>query len=541
MNRPTGAADAVAAWTALLGDGYVLTDAVTLDRYSRTTQREGTRPAVVLYPTSTEQIQEIVRIASAENVVLYPISRGRNFGYGDACAPTDHAAIVDLSKMNRIIEVDPELAYAVIEPGVTQHQLHEYLSEHHPNLWFDCSGAGLDASIVGNTVDRGFGHTRYGDHTATSCGFEVVLADGRVLRTGFGHYANAKAAHVYPYGVGPQLDGLFAQSNFGIVTKMTLWLMPKPEAFTAFFLVVENAKHLAPTIDGLRKLRLDGTVTWTVHTANDLRLIAAQGNYPWEEANNVTPLPEEIRARLRKENGYGMWNVAGALSGSREVVRAAKKEVQLVLEPIANPIFLDENRLQLAETFIPTLNRFGLFTVTGERLKGIWPNFRLMQGVPTDAPRRGTHWRLWTRPENETADPLEARAGLYWLSPVLPARGRDAEELVSIVEPLFAEHGFEPLITLTFVTERSLVAIVNVSFDKNDPKQAAAAETCYKETMQRLMDRGYPPYRTGLQGMSGLHDPDDVFWQVAAQLKRTLDPNDILARGRYIPPLTPEG
>ena len=55
---------------------------------------------------------------------------------------------------------------------------------------------------------------------------EIVLANGEVLRTGFGHFGTAKAANVYKYGVGPYIDGLFTQSNFGIVTKIGVWLMP---------------------------------------------------------------------------------------------------------------------------------------------------------------------------------------------------------------------------------------------------------------------------------------------------------------------------
>ena len=83
--------------------------------------------------------------------------------------------------MNRIHEVNVELAYAVVEPGVSQGQLYEYLEEHETGLCLDCTGAGRGASLVGNALDRGFGHTRYGDHFATACGLEgrtAILALG---------------------------------------------------------------------------------------------------------------------------------------------------------------------------------------------------------------------------------------------------------------------------------------------------------------------------------------------------------------------------
>ncbi|HQH69573.1 MAG TPA: FAD-dependent oxidoreductase, partial [Candidatus Hydrogenedentes bacterium] len=128
---------AVEAWTRLLGEANVRTDDETIARYARTTQDAAPRPGCVVFPESTEQVQEVVRIAGRHGVVVYPISRGRNWGYGDACAPTPGAAIVDLSRMNTILEVNTELAYAVIQPGVSQGQLYAHLAGHKTGLWMD--------------------------------------------------------------------------------------------------------------------------------------------------------------------------------------------------------------------------------------------------------------------------------------------------------------------------------------------------------------------------------------------------------------------
>ena len=75
-------------------------------------------------------------------------------------------------------------------------------------------------SVIGNTVDRGVGYTPYGDHFGMHCGFEIVLANGEVIRTGMGAMPGSNTWQLFPYGFGPYSDGLFTQSNFGIVTKM---------------------------------------------------------------------------------------------------------------------------------------------------------------------------------------------------------------------------------------------------------------------------------------------------------------------------------
>ena len=85
--------------------------------------------------------------------------------------------------------------------------------------------------MVGNTLDHGVTYLPYGQDMAAQCGMEVVLADGELLRTGMGAMPDNKAWHVYKRGLGPTLDQLFMQSNFGIVTKMGVWLMPAPEVY----------------------------------------------------------------------------------------------------------------------------------------------------------------------------------------------------------------------------------------------------------------------------------------------------------------------
>lgn len=529
---------AVRAWRAVLGEERVRDDAATLDRYARTTQPRGTRPCCVVYPATTDEVRAVVRIASEHGVVLYPISRGRNWGYGDACAPTDGAAIVDLSRMNRILEVNRELAYAVIEPGVSQGQFYEYLSTNKTGLWMDCTGAGPDASLVGNMLERGFGHTRYGDHIQTTCGMEIVLADGRVVNTGFGHYANAKAKYLYRYGVGPFIDGLFSQSNFGIVTKIGVWLMPEPERFCFFFINLERDEDIEPLIDRLRPLRLAGVLDSAVHIANDYRIFSSRMRYPFNETGGVTPLPDELRVKFRRALDIGAWNVAGSIGGTPELVRGARRALRRAIDGLGRLVFVDDRLARRAESILTFLNRFGLAKRYMDLLVSVRPVFATAKGIPTTDAIRGTYWRLrQDPPPGDVADPLEAGAGVMWVSPVLPMFGRDARQVMAIVEPIFKRYRFEPLATFTLINERAVIGVLNMAFDHNVPEEVAAAEHCYKQSIEALAAAGYPLYRTGPDTFGSLVNMEDPFWQVVTQIKAALDPKDIIARGRYVPAL----
>ena len=336
---------ALEAWCQAIGREYVDASAETCHRYGRSTSPWNQEPVAVLRPSTVAEVQEIVLIAGKHDCPLYPISGGKNWGLGDACPTTAGQVVLDLRRLNAIREVNTELCYAVIEAGVTQKQLYDYLAAHAPNLAFDATGAGPTATIVGNIMERGYGHSPYGDRYHNSCNYEVVLADGELIRTGFGAFPNARSAHVLKTGLGPALDGLFTQSNLGIVTSMTVWLMPKPECFEAFAFTVADEAMLPDIVDALRPLRLNGVLPSTVHIANDLRLIASKMSYPWELTSGVTPLPDAVREHLRKQYGIGAWNVLGGLYGTSAMVRGARSELRRALRGIAVPRFINERRL----------------------------------------------------------------------------------------------------------------------------------------------------------------------------------------------------
>ena len=526
---------AIRRFIELLGDERVRTDSGAKDQYARSSSPQGTRPAAVVFPVSTAEVQEIARIAAQFDVPLYPISRGNNWGYGDACAPGDGQVIVDLRRMNRIIEVNTELAYAVIEPGVTQQQLYEHLEKSGAPLWLDVTGAGPDASVVGNTIERGFGHSPCGDHYHMSAGYEVVLADGNVFTTGFGHYENAQAAYAFKPGIGPALDGLFTQSNLGIVTRMGVWLIQKPEYLQAFGFKVERHEDLARVVDALRPLRLSGVLQSTIHIANDLRGISASTHYPWEEMNGQTPLSAEVRTKLRRKFGLGAWNGMGGIYGTRESVRAARIAIKKAFRGITTVFFFDETLLNVAQKATAVMRKLGIFKSLQRQVASVLPVFDLLKGIPARQHLYGAGWRSKGEPVDASLNPLSNRWGLMWLSPIVPMVGRAALELESLIAPIYEKFGFEPLTTMTSITPRALCCVMTIAYDKSDPAECRRATDCYNALFEACMQRGFVPYRCGLNSMQKLDAHSQGYWAVVQQIKAALDPQNIIAPGRYLP------
>lgn len=530
---------ALEAMAAVVGAAHLLTDEATLGAYSRSTAARPVRPLAVVRPLEAAEVAGVLRIAGTHGLAVYPVSTGKNWGYGDACAVGAGQVILDMSRMNRILQVDSELAYAVIEPGVTQGQLSAFLRQQGYPLWADCTGAGPDTSYIGNIMERGFGHSPHGDRLRHVAGMQVVLPSGELLETGFGHYRNARAAHLFPYGLGPFLDGLFTQSNMGIVTRLGIWLMPQAECVNHFLCSVPAHADIAQVVDALRPLRLDGTLRSILHIGNDMRVLSGGRVFPREAVPAGSRLPAELRLSMRAAGGVGAWTVSGALYGSHAQVAAARGALRRALRATPAQVrFVTERSLRLGamagRLLGPTSlgRRLRAGVALGESL------FEMNRGVPNGRFLAGAYWRRrGGLPAHfpEAADPARDNCGLLWVSPVLPLRGEDLLAVHALAEAQFERHGFDLFATFSMINERSLGGVLTVAYDKDDPAEAARARACHDAVFQDMLEAGYIPYRVGTHSMAALDPAGDSYWRTVAALKAALDPHGILAPGRYEP------
>jgi FAD/FMN-containing dehydrogenase len=247
-------AAAIAEFETAVGKDWVLTSDEDIHPYRDhfsyiKDQPNELIPSAAVGPDSTEQVQAIVRTANKYKIPLYAISTGKNFAYGGPSPNVRGSVTVDLKRMNRVLEVDAQRNFALVEPGVSYIDLYRYIQDRGLKLWIDTPDPGW-GSLIGNAMDHGIGYTMgfYRDHFGAHCGMEVVLPSGELLRTGMGALPASRSWQEYRHGFGPDPAGLFGQGNFGIVTKMGFRLMPQPEHWRNGLVTVPKRQDFLPLV-----------------------------------------------------------------------------------------------------------------------------------------------------------------------------------------------------------------------------------------------------------------------------------------------------
>jgi 4-cresol dehydrogenase (hydroxylating) flavoprotein subunit len=528
---------ALSQWRTAVGNAHVIVTESNLREAETATFPVNHRIPAIVRPGTRDELQECMRIANRCRVPVYPISSGRNWGYGSRAPACDGCVLLDLGRMNRIVDFSEELGYVTVEPGVTQGQLFAFLQARGSHLWMDSTGASPHCSLIGNTMERGFGHTPYGDHFGNACGLEVVLPSGETVQTGLARFPSATAAPLYKWGVGPSVDGLFSQSNLGIVTRMTIWLMPAPEYFQAYYFRCESGAALEQVIDALRPLRMNGTIRSASHIANDYKVISGLQQYPWQETGGQTPLCGKPLENLRRELKIGAWSGSGALYGTRAQVKESRRLLRRALAGKATGLqFLDDRKLELVSKFAGIYDKISGWNLT-RFLALLRPVYGLMKGIPTDQPLASTYWRKRTPPPADM-NPDRDGCGLIWCSPIAPNEGYHAGRVTALASELMLRHGFEPIISLTVLTDRTLSCIINIAYDRHAPGEDERAMECYRKLLDCLAQYGYYSYRLSIAGMSAANGNGE-YTAMLCTIKDTLDPNGILAPGRYLPDRAP--
>jgi 4-cresol dehydrogenase (hydroxylating) len=419
--------------------------------------------------------------------------------------------------MDQIHEVNETHGYAVIEPGVTQRKLYECLNDA-PSAWYlSVTGSGAETSILGNALDRGIAHQ--GPRAEQISGLEVVLGTGEVIWTGSGHFPQSRTTYLYRHGVGPSLDGLFYQANFGIVTRAAIQLMRRMPAHGVLGCTIARDEELAELVDCLASLSRQGILGPCVHLSNRARARSVIGG-ALAQCSSDREVQIILDAMVR-----GAWNVSCPLSGTAAQVRLANREARAVLRRFG-PVRLTTDR---SFQFRPRSRRRTALLNATEAFYGH------SKGVPSDAALASIPWSLHANAAGDTVptDLDATQCGTLFVLPILPMDGQAVREAMEMAQQVTLKHGFIPYMTLNSASAESLEAVINIVFLRNDGQQVETAHRCVNELVTSYMQTGFTLYRAGIQSMSSIVNEDSPYWQLIGRLKDVFDPNHIIAPGRY--------
>ena len=498
---------ALDALRAEVGADHVLTgdDALEFrDPYWYRGGAEYNGSAVVL-PSSVEEVQAVLRIANEHGVPIWTTSQGHNKGYGGSSPRVQGSVVMNLRRMNRILEINEELGYAVVEPGVSFLQFYEAIRDGGHRLMLASPDLG-GGSVIGNTLEHGLRYGPYSAEWMEPCGMEVVLANGELLRTGMGALPGSKSWHLYRNSFGPFLDQLFMQSNFGVVVKMGVWLIPLPEVFAPFWAHVPREADLIPLIDTLRRLRLDRTLEGAPVVYNTIgRAQLADQRTRWYKGDG--PIPDHIIDQIAGDLGIGRFMVHGALWDDNAVADHKIEKLTAAIKQIPGAWIQISKH---APEEIPTLK------IAADRVFGGVPNLEWENLSRWNGSDTGGH----------------TMAGL-----VVPLQGNEAYRVHTLLRDVIERQmGLDYGAYTVLVSSRSYIHVFGMVFDVTNKDETLRAYEAMRRVVRKAPEVGVSEYRAHLYNMDAAANEysfnNHAYLRFCETIKDAVDPNGILAPGK---------
>lgn len=340
------------------------------------------------------------------------------------------------------------------------------------------------------TVDRGMGFVPTGIHHENMAGLEVVLANGDVVRTGQFAMSTSPSAHLTHLSFGPSIDGLFLQSNLGIVTKLGIHMTPQPQAYMSCTFDMPELDDIETITDVFGAMRRNGTLPTVVYVFSlvEWSALTKKRHEYWDGEG---PIPEWRLKEMQKELDTGFWTVKWGLYGAPKVLEAQYEEVQRVVAKEAptgrlrKVIFAGgENGELLEATSVPQ------------------PYGGMFVGIPS----------MFSIPMVNYYNPKDGGGvgahGAY--SPIIPLDGKRMKDWVHAAKKVYEEHGMD-LCCDYFMSNRHAVMVCMLCFDKTNPKQRQAIENIFNGLFEEGKKRGFAKYRSHINHMG---KPDEMLFSL---------------------------
>ncbi len=315
---------------------------------------------------------------------------------------------------------------------------------------------------------------------------------------------------------------------------MTILLARRPESVKVCLFSLKNDALLEPAVEKIRAIlaKLPGTVG-AINLMNQHRVLAMSAPYPTDRLGQDGMIPQSVIDELGKQYQIFPWTGFGTLYGTKRVVAAAQKEIRAELSGIASRLmFLSPaNAKTLAglTKLLPGAMGKRLASMVGTLAKSL----ELVAGRPNETALPLCYWRNPNAPQGQWMDPARDGCGLIWYAPLVPMRPAGVRAYVDMVKRVAIQHRIEPLITFTSISDKVFDSTVPLIFERQKPESAAAATACYYDLLENGRKIGNFPYRVGVNTMQTLIGLQDIAPSFHMRLSAAIDPDQIMAPGRY--------
>lgn len=460
----------------IVGSAYVSTNRADLYIHSYDmTQAEPSWPEILVLPKTVEEVQAIVRLANKEKIPLTPYVAGGNVG--GVAIPLEGGIILDLKRMDRILEVNDIDMYVVVEPGVTFGHMKAYLDANHPDLIYTYAFSPPSTGVITNSLLQGLDNLsfRYGAASHWVSGLEVVLGSGDIVKIGSCAVTDSWHA-VVPM---PELTGLFLgwQGATGIITKMAVSVWPKVDHTASLNFQLGSAGDAYRLIRALARSRVPDDVISTSFALGKVSMRAMQGEHA-----NIYPAPE-------KKPGEPELTVSVEVSGN------TKEELDAKIHVIEKIVREDLKDIKIN---VPTAMPSGR------------ANFP-MQALPVLSGGGGLTWVGCYGPLSRWAETCE--------------RGCLLQDKYDICRSAYTR----------VLNEGHFVGLRwMLPFDKSDPETVRRIKALTSEQLELVLEMGFVPYKTPVWAVRKLEKLAGPEWLKLHQgVKHLLDPNNIMNPGRW--------
>lgn len=540
--------------TAIGNNATLITQADDLIPYHRGTEglEEKTNIIAVVKAYDKKDVESLLLLANELanqpkfKFTIYPISTGLNWGYGTSQPPKCNVKVVilDLSVLTKI-EFDEELGLVTLEPGVTQQLLSDFFISKGDNFMVPVTGAGPNASIVGNAIERGYGITPYTDHFTAVTALQGYWANGRKYFSAVNELdesPNKTVDRTFKWSLGPYLEGLFTQSNFGIVTQMTIRVAKKPKKFISFIIQIPDDSYLEKAIPLIRRVLRDYEgIVGSINLMDKRRVLSMFAENPNPGEHKV--MSSADIDKLSKAQQTPSWTIMGSIYGSNGVAKVAKSEIKSIFKTLpCRQIYSDSPIFPIGNAAInamPSLffKLLPILSLVKHQLTSFERGKEIMLGRPNNIALKLAYWRHRNAKKfpADNLSPGRDGCGVLWYAPLVTMKPEIMRKYVEFIRATCPKFNIEPLITFTNLKHDCVDSTIPILFDLSDPDAVKDAHNCLKELVLEGVKLGYIPYRLNIDQQQWLLDAESPFWQTVNDIKSVVDPNNILGMGRYNP------